>query len=156
MFPDCFIYSAKGFSPMNGIRHASRPAARAEQRADIKIAPPHMTKGKAKTRRRIYVRLSRTRKNDAPDKANKKERSEKNTHSNTDDGDDDESNDGKHRPDKPSDEANHLPEYQHRVVTLGESEERDDEKNNVSNLHKTSENDDIHGDLPWFDFFISI
>ena len=154
MFPDCFIHSANGmFSPINGIRSAS-PSRRTRRttRRYKKSPRPHMTRGGAKTRRIKYVRLSRTRKNDASDKANKKERSEKNPHGNTDESDNDESDDGKYRPYKSSDEANHLTEYEHRVVTLGESEERDDEKNSISNLHKTSENGDIHGDLPLFDF----
>lgn len=41
MFPNCFVYSANGmFSPINGIRHASRPASRAAPRADIKKNRP--------------------------------------------------------------------------------------------------------------------
>lgn len=140
MFPNCFVYSANGmFSPINGIRHASRPASRAAPRADIKIAPPTCRGAGRETRRRTYVRLSRTRKNEAPYKTNKKERSKKNANGNTDDDDENKSDDGKHRPRKSANDSDYLPEYKHRVFTLGESEERYDEENNISNLRNSRE-----------------
>lgn len=139
MFPNCFVYSANGmFSPMNGVL-SPRPASRAEQRADIKIAPPHTTRDEAKTKRIKYVRLSRTRKNEAPDKAHKKERSKKNANGKTDDDDENESDDGKHSPRKSADDADYLTEYKHRVFAIGESEERDEEENNVHNLRNSRE-----------------
>ena len=150
MFPNCFIYSANGmFSPINGIApppvstfesHAHRPASRAAPRADIKKSPRPTCRGAGReTRRRIYIRLTRTRKNEAPDQANKKERSKKNANGNADGDDENESEDGKHSPRKSSDDSDYLTEYEHRVFTLGESEERDDEKNNISNLRNSRE-----------------
>ena len=91
------------------------------------------------TRRRTCIRLTRTRKNEAPDKANKKERSKKKANGNTDGDDENASDDGKHRPRKSANDSDYLPEYKHRVFTLGESEERDDEENNISNLRNSRE-----------------
>ena len=58
MFPNCFVYSANGmFSPINGIAtptvstfkpQSHRPASRAAHRADIKIAPPHVERGRTR------------------------------------------------------------------------------------------------------------
>lgn len=156
MFPNCFVYSANGmFSPINGIRSASRLAARAERssprssrrttRRYKKIAPPLLDEGAGrKTRRRIYIRLSRTRKNEAPDKANKKQRSKKNANGNANGDDENASDDGKHSPRKSADDADYLTEYKHRVFALGESEERDDEENSVGNLRDSREYGDIH------------
>ena len=148
MFRDCFIYSANGmFSPINGIAtpHVStfepqvhRPAFRAAHRADIKNRPaPRVDGAGRETRRRIYVRLSR--KNEAPDKTNKQERSKKNANGNANGDDDNASDYGKHRPRKSTNDSDYLPEYKHRVFALGESEERDDEENNISNLRNSRE-----------------
>lgn len=90
-------------------------------------------------RRRTCIRLTRTRKNEATDQANKKERSKKNANGNADGDDENESDDGKHSPRKSSDDADYLTEYEHWVFTLGESEERDDEENNISNLRNSRE-----------------
>lgn len=165
MFPDCFVYSANGiFSPMNGIRSVSRPAIephaptprrtrRTTRRYKNRPAPHDEGQGENETC--TYVRLSRTRKNEAPDKASKKEWSKENANGNANGDDENESDDGKHSPRKSADDADYLTEYKYRVFALGESEERDDEKNSVSNLRKTSENDDIHGDLPLVRLFFT-
>ena len=150
MFPNCFVYSANGmFSPINGIStptvstfkpQSHRPASRAANRADIKKSPRPTWRGAGRETRRITcIRLTRTRKNEAPDKANKQERSKKKTNGNTDGDDENASDDGKHSPRKSSDDADYLTEYEHRVFTLGESEERDEEENNISNLCNSRE-----------------
>lgn len=105
-----------------------------------KKSPRHTLRGAGReTRRRIYIRLTRTRKNEAPDKANKKERSKKNANGKADDDDENKSDDGKHRPRKSANDSDYLPEYKHRVFTLCESEERYDEENNISNLRNSRE-----------------
>lgn len=120
--------------------HAHRPATRADPRADIKKSPRHTCRGAGReTIRSTCIRLTRTRKNEAPDQANKKERSKKNANGNADGDDENESYDGKHSPRKSSDDADYLTEYEHWVFTLGESEERDEDENNISNLRNSRE-----------------
>ena len=152
IFGERYVFADKRY------RHAYRIDIQAEVSSSrlprrpsrrYKKSPRHTLRGAGReTRRRIYIRLTRTRKNEAPDKANKKERSKKNANGKADDDDENESDDGKHSPRKSSDDADYLTEYEHRVFTLGESEERDDEENNISNLRNSREYGNIHGDLP--------
>lgn len=144
IFGERYVFADKRYRPASLLdirvaRSSSRLPRRQTRRYKKNRPAPRVEGAGRETRRITCIRLTRTRKNEAPDKANKKERGKKKANGNTDGDDENASDDGKHRPRKSANDSDYLPKYKHRVFTLGESEERYDEENNISNLCNSRE-----------------